>query len=294
MAGRELFDFKDISPSEETIKRTWNELAQALANKEFIYNDLGNALKTTYLRVFDDLLTNCHEMFDLRFGKLISDNICFMRAARINVEDKINYERFIPKAQYIKNPNRFSPAGVEWLYLAVGREDLYDGELLTAERCALYECKAQKNENFAICEFAGNNAFENTIIADLTIADGKTYSDINSEFEQATKKHINEQIIKILYAGQKVPERTPEIDRVIKTWAATTYSKLLSQQIFTPVDSSDKDLVYTPFQCMANYFMSKGYSGIVYSSTVYPNGRNIVLFDKSMAVPVGDIKTLVI
>ena len=207
--------------------------------------------------MFDDLLTNCHEIFDLRFGKLISDKICFIRAARINVEDKINYERLIPKAQYIKNPNRFSPAGVEWLYLAVGREDLYDGELLTAERCALYECKAQKNENFAICEFAGNNAFENTIIADLTIADGKTYSDINSEFDQATKKHINEQIIKILYAGQKVPERTPEIDRVIKTWAATTYSKLLSQQIFTPVDSSDKDLVYAPSSVWQTILLAK-------------------------------------
>lgn len=294
MKERRIFDFKRIGPSEETIKRTWNELGLALANKEFSYNDLESALKTTYLRVFDDLLTNCHELFDVKFGKLMSDESCFARAARIAAEDETDYERFIPKSKYITSANRFSPAGVEWLYLAFGSEDLYDGELLTAERCALCECRAQKNDNFVICKFAGNNVFENAIIVDLTIADEKTYDDINSEFEQESLKYIDDQIMKILYTGQKVPERTPEIERVIKTWAATTYSKLLSQQIFVPVDSSDRELVYAPFQCMANYFMSKGYSGIVYSSTVYPNGRNIVLFDKNMAAPVGDIKTLVI
>lgn len=294
MRKRNFFDFKRIGPSEETIKRTWSELGQALANKEFSYNDLESALQTTYLRVFDDLLTNCHELFDVQFSKLISEGTCLVRAARVNAEDKTDYERFIPKSQYIKSANRFSPAGVEWLYLALGSEELYDGELLTAERCALCECRAQKDDSFAICRFAGNNAFEKAIIADLTIADGKTYDDINLEFEQESQKYVDDQIIKIIYTGQKTPERTLEIERVIKTWAATTYSKLLSQQIFVPVDSSDRDLVYAPFQCMANYFMSKGYSGIVYSSTVYPNGRNIVLFDKSMAVPVGDIKTLVI
>ena len=294
MRERRIFDFKRIGPSEETIKRTWNELGQALANKEFSYNDLGSALQTTYLRVFDDLLTNCHELFDIQFSQLLSDRSCLVRAARINTEDKIDYERFIPKSQYIKSANRFSPAGVEWLYLALGSEKLHDGELLTAERCALCECRAQKNDNFAICKFAGNDAFKNAVIADLTIADGKTYDDINLEFEQESQKYIDDQIVKILRTGQKVSERTPGIERVIKTWAATTYSKLLSQQIFVPVDSSDRDLVYAPFQCMANYFMSKGYAGIIYSSTVYPGGRNIVLFDKSMAVPVGDIKTLII
>lgn len=294
MRERRIFDFKRIGPSEETIKRTWNELGQALANKEFSYNDLGSALQTTYLRVFDDLLTNCHELFDIQFSQLLSDRSCLVRAARINIEDKIDYERFIPKSQYIKRANRFSPAGVEWLYLALGSEELHDGELLTAEHCALCECRAQKNDNFAICKFAGNDDFKNAVIADLTIADGKTYDDINLEFEQESQKYIDDQIVKILRTGQKVPKRTPGIERVIKTWAATTYSKLLSQQIFVPVDSSDRDLVYAPFQCMANYFMSKGYAGIIYSSTVYPGGRNIVLFDKSMAVPVGDIKTLII
>ena len=32
MRERRIFDFKRIGPSEETIKRTWNELGQALAN----------------------------------------------------------------------------------------------------------------------------------------------------------------------------------------------------------------------------------------------------------------------
>ena len=41
---------------------------------------------------------------------------------------------------------------------------------------------------------------------------------------------------------------------------------------------------------MAQYYISLGYSGIVYGSTVCPAGKNIVLFDKYMACPVGTIE----
>ena len=56
----------------------------------------------------------------------------------------------------------------------------------------------------------------------------------------------------------------------------------------------DKELMYSPFQCMAQYFLSLGYEGIVYSSTVFPEGKNVVLFDKEAAIPFGKIRTLTI
>lgn len=47
-----------------------------------------------------------------------------------------NYERFIPKEEYIKEDNRFNPPGVEWLYLAIGNDnDIHE--------CAQVECRVE-------------------------------------------------------------------------------------------------------------------------------------------------------
>lgn len=70
------------------------------------------------------------------------------------------------------------------------------------------------------------------------------------------------------------------------------YARLLSKQIFVPVETEDKELMYSPFQCMAQYFLSLGYAGIIYSSTVFSEGKNVVLFDKDAATPMGKIKKI--
>ena len=49
-----------------------------------------------------------------------------------------------------------------------------------------------------------------------------------------------------------------------------------------------------PFQCMAKYFLNKGYVGIKYKSTVCTGAKDIVLFDKTMATPVGTIQDFII
>lgn len=61
-----------------------------------------------------------------------------------------------------------------------------------------------------------------------------------------------------------------------------------------PITTENKSIMYAPFQCMAQYFLSKGYCGIVYSSTVFPSGKNVVLFDKMAAYPCGMIRRFVI
>ena len=85
----------------------------------------------------------------------------------------------------------------------------------------------------------------------------------------------------------------------ILDWSLSTYLKLLSEQIFffffLPLeDTDDKELLYAPFQCVAQYFLSKGYAGIKYKSTVCTGPKDIVLFDKTMATPVGTIKDFTI
>ena len=62
----------------------------------------------------------------------------------------------------------------------------------------------------------------------------------------------------------------------------------MSEQIFVPLaDTEDKNIIYAPFQSMAQYYISLGYSGIMYGSTVCNVGKNIVLFDKNIASPTG-------
>ena len=78
-----------------------------------------------------------------------------------------------------------------------------------------------------------------------------------------------------------------------KKWITFTYAKLMSENIFLPLETDDKELIYAPFQCLAQYFISKGYSGIIYKSTVCNGGKNIVLFDKLLASPTGKIKDFI-
>lgn len=73
------------------------------------------------------------------------------------------------------------------------------------------------------------------------------------------------------------------------------YSKLLSEQIFKPLnDCDDRSIMYAPFQTMAQYYVSLGFSGIIYESTVSRSGRNIVMFNKNVAHPTGEIEDYIL
>lgn len=82
-----------------------------------------------------------------------------------------------------------------------------------------------------------------------------------------------------------------EFEELLTRWCVYTYTKLLSEQIFVPLDATNnRAIAYAPFQTIAQYYISLGYSGIVYGSTVCPVGKNIVLFDKRLACPIGAIE----
>lgn len=61
-----------------------------------------------------------------------------------------------------------------------------------------------------------------------------------------------------------------------------------------PLNSNDKNSIYVPFHCIANYFRSLNYSGIIYKSTVYDKGKNMVLFDKNIVTPIESSVTKVL
>lgn len=288
---RSLFVFEDIKKSEAIIENTWKKFRIALANKTFKYNDVDSALTTRFLKVFDDLFVNCSTHLESSLD-YFHTNGYLVRGTKLKNAEVASYERFLPKSEFINNDNRFSPVGVEWLYLA------WAPDKNSADECTIKECRASTGDRFGICSFEVNSVNDSEKIIDLTLADEMTYEEINAYLEKCGKNlflHCYEQSIK---AGQIVPLNEHEMEEIkieISFWVLHTYLKLLSEQIFTPLsDADDKSLMHAPFQCMAQYFLSKGYVGIKYKSTVCSGAKNIVLFDKTIATPVGAIQDFII
>ena len=130
-------------------------------------------------------------------------------------------------------------------------------------------------------------------LVDLTIADDISYVELNATLEKyaQTQTKKRKKIIKATGFPPKINIDQKEFEKVFTQWAVYTYVKLLSTQIFKPLDNCDnKAITYAPFQTIAQYYISLGYSGIIYDSTIYLKGKNIVLFDKHMACPVGTIE----
>lgn len=280
-----IFEFGDIGNSKNAISRTWDEFRDSLKNKEFSYNDTEKAKETTFLRVFNDLFNTNHginhiikNVGDIRFpmgrGTILDET-----------EDAV-YDRFIPKAQFIKSSNRFSPKGIEWLYLAL--EDT-----VKATEIAKKEIHVSAENRFGFCyfEFAENTT--NMKIIDLTIAEDYNYEDFNDALEAYGQRVLKKEIQKALISG-KLPQKNnilnkEDFEKVFLEWGVNTYCKLLSEEIFIPIDTEDKDLEYAPFQTLAQYFLSMGFCGIMFKSTVCKGGKNLVLFDKNLAYPTGTI-----
>lgn len=284
-------DFGNVHSSEQIIKETWSTFRMALKNKEFSYSEISKALDTTFLNAFDQIFEFCHTRFECTLDEAQSNGF-LKRGARLKETDVACYDRFLPKASFIKEDNRFSPAGVEWLYLAVSA----DAGL--AEKCTIKECRAVAGDRFGICSFAIEDIYKNKKIVDLTLADELTYNDINSKFEQVYCSLRGERFTRSLIQGRPVDATLAEHNSLIAAildWSLSTYLKLLSEQFFLPLeDTDDKELMYAPFQCIAQYFLSKGYVGIKYKSTVCTGSKDLVLFDKTIASPIGAIKDFVI
>lgn len=248
-----FFDIESDSGAKLSLRETWNELKESLKNKEIVYDDLEKVLKTRFIQVLNGILEheyskNC---VDINM-KYYARSKKFLRAVIINSDECITTKRFLPMAEKMRSANRFSPKGVEWLYLG------FDRYLNDAKKCCFAEVRADENSNIKFCEFKHNNV-EHKVI-NLTIAD-------DMDWEEICTKHV------------KTPEKTT-VEFVLQL-----YCKLLSEEIFLPVKSEDKDVEYAPFQCMAQYFKSLGYDGIIYKSTVSKFGKNIVMFDKMSFEP---------
>lgn len=282
----QMFDFSGIEKSEKIIRKTWSEFQDALAKGIFTYDEVEKAKSCTFLKVYDDLFHQ-HSGIELKTIRIRDlEGLLVGRGTILGEKEVPDYERFIPKKKFINKNNRFSPSGVEWLYLALGNEsDIHE--------CSQAECRAEKGNRFGFCHFSFNDSSLDLNLVDLTIADNISYEKLNSQLEEYGQKQVKKGI-KVAKDLGYIPQNNvneDEFKKLIIKWGVYTYTKLLSEQIFEPIDdSADKGIMYAPFQTMAQYYISLGYSGIIYGSTLSSVGRNIVLFDKNVAHPIGTIE----
>ncbi len=273
--------------AEKIMKDTWIEFRNAVSSSSYCYDKIENALELKFLNRFDEMFRNVgRDRLPVSLSHCFNDYIVG-RGAVLDSDEKLSYSRFIPNKKYIKDDNRFSPPGIEWLYLAIGKTN----NLVI--KCSERECKAKNNDRFGFCNFELLSQYEDLEIIDLTIADNKSYDTINnilySEYERVYDKRIKN-ILKNGYGLSKFMSNENDISSSeIEKWFLLTYCKMMSEKIFEPVKISNKKEEYKPFQILAKYFEEQGYVGIKYKSTVCEKANNIVLFNKDYAKPFGDI-----
>lgn len=285
-----IFDFNpaERKKCEEAMLKTWNTLKGALAKGKFTIYDTENAKNETFLRQYDDLFRNNLGILNLTttISKL-KDTYFAGRGAILKRDENPDYERFIPKKEFITSDNRFSPEGVEWLYIAIAPHNQDE----ISKHCAEAECRASAENRFGFCQFNFCDMYKDCKVVDLSVANGTSYAEINQKLECYAQEYCRKGMRSVLKTGEIKNVEVERFRQLFTQWATYTHTKMLAERIFEPVDTVDKKREYLPFQCMAQYYISLGYSGIIYNSTQYPQGKNLVLFDKRMAEPFGDIET---
>ena len=259
-----IFDFSKSEKSEKAIRKTWAEFRDALAKGLFTFDEVEKAKEYTFLKVYDDLFHQ-HSGIEHKTIKIKDLKGSLVGRGTILGEKEVpDYKRFIPKKEFIKKDNRFSPPGVEWLYLALGNEaDIH--------KCSQAECRAKEGDRFGFCHFSFDDSSLELKLVDLTIADNISYEELNSRLEEYGQKQVKKgiKVAKVLGFIPSYNVNVDEFKRIFTEWGVYTHTKLLSEQIFEPLsDTDDKTLMYAPFQTMAQYYISLGYSGIIYGSTV--------------------------
>lgn len=155
---------------------------------------MDNPLKSRFMKVFDDLFTHRQSDFEFGFRKMSSE-YKFKRGARLSGDP--TYDRFLPESYYIKEDNRFSPSGVEWLYLAASR---YEHD---AEECTIKECRAISGERFGICNFSLVSG--DYKVVNLTLADNYSFTELDDRLENIAEVIRNKTIRKSLKVGIALP-----------------------------------------------------------------------------------------
>ena len=271
-------DFLGKEKALDALHSTWEDFRNDLKFKKFNYNDVSKAKKSNFLKALDGALNyGENKAFMTKDLRYLYTNSTLCRGAKIDVSEikNISYSRFIPDQKKYPSINRFSPEGIDYLYLALrfGRNKFNKARFNFAEETCIKEIRAQRGDTVALCNF---NILKTSFckkVIDLTIAENKSFDELEDEF----KEWFNNMNIQNIHNETSI--------HLLKI-----YFKMISEEIFKPLEGVEKQYEYAPFHCLAHYFSMLGFDGIIYKSTVYDRGRNIVLFNKYDAYGVGEIR----
>ena len=164
----------------QKIRNDWTALREALKSKQLYYYETEKALQYSFLKVFDSHLelSGCQREVNMTFMQL--RNFTLGRAAILRSGETATLNRFIPDKQYINSPNRFSPEGIEWLYLAIGTDEAAVVETTKAE------IRAAAGDRFSYCPFKLSDSINYRKVIDLTVADNSTYEQLDELVDTTT------------------------------------------------------------------------------------------------------------
>lgn len=264
----------DMSGREDCIKvlrEIWEDFRQQTVAGEYNSEQLARAKEHNFLKALDDVLHYKDNISSLTIDfRTLRLCYIFCRATKLKLdENNIPLTRFLPMSEYIEDHNRFSPKGVEYLYLgckfiALGKK--YED----VEKLCLKEIDSKIGDRIGICRFEipeslfGKSVYSDHYkVIDLSLFDSYSFDEIENEVKTSySKDSLNKALFKL-------------------------YMKLLSSEMFKKVENVRKEVEYAPFHCLSYYFKSLGFHGIIYKSRVHEDitVKNIVLFDKNYANP---------
>lgn len=121
--------------------------------------------------------------------------------------------------------------------MAIGNDnDIHD--------CVQAECRAEKGNRFGFCHFQFDTKYDDYKLVDLTISDNMSYAEINVILEEYGQEQVKKgvEIAKKLGFVPSVGINKKEFEKLFIWWGVYTYTKLLSEQIFVPLDVFDKQM----------------------------------------------------
>lgn len=274
-----MFNFEGRNECINIFNGVWEDFRQQVSNVEYTTEELERAKEHVFLKTLDDVLhyEDNMERLAVSFATLRL-NYIFSRATKLTEEESkshIDLSRFLPMDKFIEDDNRFSPKRVEYLYLG-SKFNIYSTKnYRNIEKLCLKEIRSEKGNivghcRFEIREYLYGKHVANTDykVIDLSLWDNYSFEEIQNELSTMdfTDDNLKSNLNKLLFK---------------------LYIRLLSSELFKPVENVDGEKRYTPFHYLAYYFKSLGFQSIIYKSTVHQSDdvRNIVLFEKNFAVP---------
>ena len=264
--------------------------------------------EASFIKVFDDLLSETLKTFPYFLVKQLKDFQNLYRASRYKVYD--NYKYILPDSEHVKD-NRWNDDGIPFLYLSYDNDNKNCGEIKQAKRTCFEEIRAVDGEELSVCRFKA--VHRRTKILDLSF-DGIDYDEQVSKLNGLEPVYKN-QMMKSIQTNTKMKRRLEGFARVNDEDAFMSELEKLQKKlgidakmhrdvqwqlsvilignicdaIFYAVDKEDdpKLEAYIPFRAFSRYLIAKGFGGVAYRSTrmqkIGLQGKCLTLFDKEDA-----------